>query len=124
MEDDFSIFHAGNFFPFDFHSVLKIYHFIFHFIPKFSCVFHTSIPKFFFNWRQRNALFVSSHVKVNVCELLLVSNHSQRCAYHYEDANYEMHCFASDLNIICKEFKDHLKGHSGRFWLKKFSAKP
>ena len=45
MEDDFSIFHAGNFLPFHFHSIPKIFHFIFHSILKFSSIFH-SILKF------------------------------------------------------------------------------
>ena len=45
MEDDFSIFHTGNFLPFHFHSVLKTFHSIFHSIVKFSSIFH-SILKF------------------------------------------------------------------------------
>ena len=40
MEDDFSIFHTGNFLPFHFHSILKI----FHSILKFSSVFHSTLP--------------------------------------------------------------------------------
>ena len=40
MEDDFSIFHAGNFLPFHFHSILKI----FHSIQKFSSIFHSILP--------------------------------------------------------------------------------
>ena len=35
MEDDFSIFHTGNFLPFHFHSIPKIFHSIFHSILKF-----------------------------------------------------------------------------------------
>ena len=47
MEDDFSIFHTGNFLPFHFHSSLKIFHSMFHFILKFSSIFHSigSRPK-------------------------------------------------------------------------------
>ena len=45
MEDDFSMFHTGNFLPFHFHSIPKIYHSIFHSILKFSSIFH-SILKF------------------------------------------------------------------------------
>ena len=45
MEDDFSIFHTGNFFPFHFRSIPLIFHFIFHSILKFSSIFH-SILKF------------------------------------------------------------------------------
>ena len=45
MEDDFSIFHTGNFLPFHFHSIPKIFHSIFHSILKFSSIFH-SILKF------------------------------------------------------------------------------
>ena len=45
MEDDFSIFHTGNFLPFHFHSIPKIFHSISHSIPKFSSIFH-SILKF------------------------------------------------------------------------------
>ena len=44
MEDDFSIFHTGNFLPFHFYSIVKIFHSIFHSILKFSSIFH-SIPK-------------------------------------------------------------------------------
>ena len=45
MEEDFSIFHTGNFLPFHFHSIPKILHSIFHSILKFSSIFH-SILKF------------------------------------------------------------------------------
>ena len=45
MEDNFSIFHTGNFVPFHFHSIPKIFHFIFHSMLKFSSTFH-SILKF------------------------------------------------------------------------------
>ena len=49
MQDDFSIFHTGNFFSFHFHSILKI--FPFH-IPFRAKIFlhiplHTSIPRKF-----------------------------------------------------------------------------
>ena len=44
MEDDFSIFHTDNFLPFHFHSILKIFHFIFHSILKFSSIFHSILP--------------------------------------------------------------------------------
>ena len=37
MEDDFSIFHTGNFLPFHFHSLLKIFLSIF----NFSSIFHS-----------------------------------------------------------------------------------
>ena len=40
MEDDFFIFHAGNFLPAYFHSILKI----FHSILKFSSTFHSIFP--------------------------------------------------------------------------------
>ena len=40
MEDDFSIFHIGNFLPFHFHSILKI----FHSLLKFSSIFHFILP--------------------------------------------------------------------------------
>ena len=42
MEDDFSIIYTSNFLPFNFHSIPKI----FHFILKFSSIFH-SIKKTF-----------------------------------------------------------------------------
>ena len=45
MEDNFSIFHSGNFLPFHFHSIPKIFHSIFHSILKFSSIFY-SILKF------------------------------------------------------------------------------
>ena len=41
MEDDFYIFHTSNFLPFHFHSILKIFHSIFHSILKLSSVFHS-----------------------------------------------------------------------------------
>ena len=41
MEDDFSIFHTGNFLLFYFHSILKIFHSIFHSILNFSSIFHS-----------------------------------------------------------------------------------
>ena len=41
MEDDFSIFHTGNFLPFHFHSIPKIFHSIFHSILRFSSIFHS-----------------------------------------------------------------------------------
>ena len=44
MEDDFSIFHTDNFFPFHFHSILKIFHSIFHSILKFSSISHSILP--------------------------------------------------------------------------------
>ena len=44
MEDDFSIFHIDNFLPFRFHSILQIFHFIFHSILKFSSSFHSISP--------------------------------------------------------------------------------
>ena len=50
MEDDFSIFHTGNFLPFHFHSILKIFHSIlkyssiFHSILKFSSIFYSILP--------------------------------------------------------------------------------
>ena len=44
MEDDFSIFHTCNFPPFHFHSILKIFHSIFHSILKFSSIFHSILP--------------------------------------------------------------------------------
>ena len=44
MEDDFSIFRIGNFLPFRFHSILQIFHFIFHSILKFSSLFHSISP--------------------------------------------------------------------------------
>ena len=50
MEDDFSIFHSGNFLPFHFHSIPKIFHSIlkfssiFHSIQKFSSIFHFILP--------------------------------------------------------------------------------
>ena len=56
MEDDFSIFHTGNFLPFHFHSIPKIFHSIlkfssiFHSILKFSSIFH-SIPSYQRNFR-------------------------------------------------------------------------
>ena len=40
MEDDFSIFHTGNFRPFHFHSILKVIHAIL----KFSSIFHSILP--------------------------------------------------------------------------------
>ena len=46
MEDDFSIFRTGNFLPFYFHSMLKIFHSIFHPVLKFSSILR-SIPKHF-----------------------------------------------------------------------------
>ena len=44
MEDDFSVFHTGNFRPFHFHSILKVFHSIFHSILKFSFIFHFILP--------------------------------------------------------------------------------
>ena len=44
MEDDFSIFHTGNFLPFHFHSILKIFLSIFHSSLKFSSVFYSILP--------------------------------------------------------------------------------
>ena len=44
MEDDFSIFHTDNFLPFHFHSILKIFHSVFHSILKFSSIFHSILP--------------------------------------------------------------------------------
>ena len=50
MEDDFSIFHIGNFLPFHFHSIPKIFHSIlkfssiFHSILKSSSIFHSILP--------------------------------------------------------------------------------
>ena len=44
MEDDFSIFHTGNFLPFHFHSMLEIFHSIFHSILNFSSIFHSILP--------------------------------------------------------------------------------
>ena len=44
MEDDFSIFHTGNFLPFHFHSILKIFHSIFHSILKFPSILHFILP--------------------------------------------------------------------------------
>ena len=44
MEDDFSTFHTGNFRPLHFHSILKVFHFIFHSILKFSSIFHSILP--------------------------------------------------------------------------------
>ena len=40
MEDEFFIFHTGNFLPFHFHSTLKI----FHSIQNFSCICHSIHP--------------------------------------------------------------------------------
>ena len=40
----FSIFHTGNFLPFCFYSILKIFHSIFHLIVKFSSIFHSILP--------------------------------------------------------------------------------
>ena len=71
MEDDFSIFHTGNFLPFYFHSILKIFHARFHSKLKFSSIFQT---KEILDWKQCNAYFVALHLW-NV-----VSNHSWRCA--------------------------------------------
>ena len=45
MKDDFSIFHTGNFLPFHFHSIQKIFRSIFDSMLKFSSIFH-SILKF------------------------------------------------------------------------------
>ena len=44
MEDDFSMFHNGNFLSFHFHSSLKIFHSMFHSILKFPSVFHSIVP--------------------------------------------------------------------------------
>ena len=44
MEDDFSISNTGDFLPLFFHSILKIFHSIFHFILKFSSIFHSILP--------------------------------------------------------------------------------
>ena len=44
LEDDFSIFHSGNFLPFHFHSIPKIFHSIFHSILKFFSIFHSILP--------------------------------------------------------------------------------
>ena len=44
MEDDFSIFHTGNFLSFHCHSILKIFHSIFHSILKFSSIFLSILP--------------------------------------------------------------------------------
>ena len=44
MEDYFSLFHTGNFLPFHFHFVLKIFHSIFHSLLKFSPIFHSILP--------------------------------------------------------------------------------
>ena len=44
MEDDFSIFHTGNFLPFHFHPILKIFQSIFHSIPKFFSIFYSILP--------------------------------------------------------------------------------
>ena len=44
MEDDFSVFHTGNFLPFHFNSIPKIFHSIFHSILKFSSIFHSILP--------------------------------------------------------------------------------
>ena len=65
----FFIFHTGNFLPFYFHSIPKIFHSIFHSILKFSSIFH-SILKFsstfhsilpyqrnFIDWKQCNVYF-------------------------------------------------------------------
>ena len=44
MEDDFFIFHSGNFLPFHFHFMLKIFHSIFHSLLKFSSIFRSIFP--------------------------------------------------------------------------------
>ena len=44
MEDDFSIFHTGNFLPVHFQSMLRLFHSIFHSILKFSFIFHSILP--------------------------------------------------------------------------------
>ena len=50
MEEDFSIFHTGNFLPFHFHSIPKIFHSIlkfssiFHSMLKFASIFHSIFP--------------------------------------------------------------------------------
>ena len=46
MEDDFTVFRTDDFLPFHFHSILKMFHSIFHSLLKFSSLFH-SIPKKF-----------------------------------------------------------------------------
>ena len=59
MEDEFSIFHAGNFRPLHFHSILKV----FHSILKFSSIFHT---KESVDWKQCNVYFAA----LQLCNVL------------------------------------------------------
>ena len=61
MEDDFFIFHTGNFRPLHFHSILKVFHSIFHSILKFSSIpyFHT---KKSLDWKQCNICFAALHL--------------------------------------------------------------
>ena len=91
MEDDFSIFHTGNFLPFHFRSILKIFHSIFHsllnFLPYFIPYFHT---KELLDWKQCNVYFAALHV----CNA--VSNHSWRCVN-----NTTMQQPVSGMHIAC-----------------------
>ena len=73
MEDDFSIFHTGNFLPFYFHFVLKIFHSIL--IPFqifFHIPFHTSIPR-----KQCNVYFAP--LRLYKQPLVNVRETTQRC---------------------------------------------
>ena len=83
MEDDFSIFHTGNFLPFHFHLILKIFHSIFHsilkfssifhFVLKFSSIFHSILPYQRNFWTGSNAMDI-----LLLCNV--VSNRSWMCA--------------------------------------------
>ena len=74
MEDDFSVFHTGNFRPFHFRSILKVFHSIFHsilnFLPFSIPYFHTKESE---DWKQCNVYFAALHL----CNV--VSNRSWRC---------------------------------------------
>ena len=81
MEDDFSIFHTGNFLLFHFHSSLKFFHSMFHSILKFSSIFHSIIPY------QRNFILEAMRrifccfASLQCCKLPLVKVRQQ-----YQDA--------------------------------------
>ena len=80
MEDNFFIFHTGNFLPFHFHSILNIFDSIFHSIPNFSSIFHF-IPKKLSNWKQCKVYFAP----LQCCKqpLVMVCVTIQRCNNRY-----------------------------------------
>ena len=69
MENNFSIFHTGKFLPFDCHSILKIFHSVFHTTVFFHIPFQTSMLKKFKTGS--NATYILHHCNV--------SNHSWMC---------------------------------------------